>query len=716
MSLFYDPSMKIHKAHREEREPGSRYYPGHSPVPFMFFKVDAESSCGLPGACFELCMEGQPIARGRSDVSGAVYFPSLYPGTYTLTEVSAPDGYESKAHTYLVTVDKQGDVWVDGTPMQSFRVENSKSSGICGSFTVIKYDVCTGQRLSGAQFELFLSSKPAAGGMTDQNGQIVFSNLRPGLYTLVETKPPAGYMQGTETYSIEVRKDGKVMIDGYPRSSILIENEPVVHFLCFKVTDAQAQHPLSGASFTLLSEGVPAMEAVSDRFGRVLFENLPAGNYAIHEQVPPPGYSTDDKTYMVEVRPDGRVMIGGRPSEQFVIYNTRQNGFWIEKINKEHEPLMGAVFEVRQNNKTIQTVVTGPDGRAKIDLPVPGTYTVAETRPPAGYLADMVPHTVDVGEEGTLLIDGISKDLLTVANSRRTYDISFHVEDAQDSTPIKGALYYLYKDTTALVSALSDDKGMVSFRGICPGSYIIKEQAPPVGYEPEAKGFSAVMEDSGTVKIDGVLSGDFVIKSERSAGIQINKVNPDDEPLTGALFELGNRSGVIQTAMTGPDGRAAFDKPAAGFYTLLEVRPPRGYRPDQVRHTVVVEQNGVVIIDAEKTAVLTVQGLPLLYEISFVNIDAQAGTPLPGAEFELLSDQTVVTSATADAGGVVNFGGFPLGEYTIQEASPADGCQAAADRMNVSVTADGIVTINGKPRQDFVLKSIRIRMEPEHPQ
>lgn len=64
MSLFYEPSMKIYKA-QYGGSTENQYYPGGCPVPFMFYKVDAETGQGLAGACFELQRDGITIASGQ---------------------------------------------------------------------------------------------------------------------------------------------------------------------------------------------------------------------------------------------------------------------------------------------------------------------------------------------------------------------------------------------------------------------------------------------------------------------------------------------------------------------------------------------------------------------------------------------------------------------------------------------------------------------------
>ena len=227
MSLFYDPPMKIYKAQYGggSTEGQSHYYPGRCPVPFMFYKVDAETGCGLPGACFALQQDGVTIASGKSDASGAVCFPSLYPGTYTLYEAVSPEGYASAGRTFEVVVDKSGNICVDTVPVQMFRVENSKTPVVSGHVTINKSDVRTGKSLVGAVFELTsCKSGTSIRCETDKAGSLTFSKIPPGAYSLREVRPPKGYMPNDKTYTVEVRGDGRVFIDGYPRTTVSIES------------------------------------------------------------------------------------------------------------------------------------------------------------------------------------------------------------------------------------------------------------------------------------------------------------------------------------------------------------------------------------------------------------------------------------------------------------------------------------------------------------
>lgn len=750
MSLFYDPPMKIYKAQYggSSTEVQSHYYSGRCPVPFMFYKVDAETGCGLPGACFVLQHDGVTIASGKSDANGAVCFPSLYPGTYTLYEAVSPEGYASAERTFEVVVDKSGNIYVDTVPVKMFRVENSKTPAVSGQVTINKSDVCTGKSLVGAVFELAsCKSGTSIRCETDRAGSLTFSKIPPGAYTLKEVRPPKGYMPSDKTYTVEVRGDGRVFIDGYPRTTISIENDPVVYSIFFRKLDAKTQQPLGGAVFELLQNGSRVATTVTDSAGRVFFPHVPAGNYTIREQTPPAGYRPNGKTYAVTVCPDGNVTIDGVPAQQFTVCNVRQEelrnhktdaqtgaplesavlellqngidgfpaedftvpctnqvtaGVYVCEINVDKNPLPGAVLELFKNGAAVQSATTGADGIAQWPAVPAGIYTLVETQPPVGFAPNPTEYKVVVADDGTVAIDGRQTNTVTVVDDPAFYPLNIRKTDAQTGEPVTGGFIYLCNSSGSIAAGASaDSNGNINFGSFQPGSYTLREQRPPEGYEPTAETPQVEITPDGNITVDGVPVEQFTLANTRSAGLQVRKVNPDSDPLAGAVFELRQNGSAVQTVTSGINGVAAFGSPKTGSYTLVETQPPAGYRSETTVHAVTVEDDGTITIDGAAENTLTVQNLPLLYEVSFKKIDAQTGAMLPDAEYELLSGTSVITSAISDANGVVNFGNFPQGTYTIRESSPPSGYRPVTETYSVVVTADGCVTINGLPAQDF---------------
>ena len=87
-----------------------------------------------------------------------------------------------------------------------------KNDKIPATFTVIKVDANNPEkRIPGANFYLLGAEISIT---TDSNGEATFNNVKPGTYTLKETKAPAGYKLDQEGKTITISDDGKVSISG----------------------------------------------------------------------------------------------------------------------------------------------------------------------------------------------------------------------------------------------------------------------------------------------------------------------------------------------------------------------------------------------------------------------------------------------------------------------------------------------------------------------
>lgn len=192
----------------------------------QFYKCDAETGAGLPGAVFELrCSSGRAVASAISDLGGMVRFPRIFPGQYTLVEIAPPPGYVRLPYAYCVNVEADGGILIDGIPACRFQVGNSKNAA---SFSATKTDATTGRPLPGAVFELQQNGRPVCSTISDAAGVIAFSGLAPGAYSLIETQPPAGYQPTSTVHTVVVAPDTTVTVDGQPAANTLFPNEPFV--------------------------------------------------------------------------------------------------------------------------------------------------------------------------------------------------------------------------------------------------------------------------------------------------------------------------------------------------------------------------------------------------------------------------------------------------------------------------------------------------------
>lgn len=87
---------------------------------FSFFKTDGEGR-PLSSAVFILSIGAMAV----SGEDGLVDFGSLPPGTYTMTETSAPNGYSPSDTQYTVVVSANGSISVNGISLESFTAVNN---------------------------------------------------------------------------------------------------------------------------------------------------------------------------------------------------------------------------------------------------------------------------------------------------------------------------------------------------------------------------------------------------------------------------------------------------------------------------------------------------------------------------------------------------------------------------------------------------------------
>lgn len=168
---------------------------------FTFEKVNEEGD-NLQGAEFRLSGNGVTPSTNTSDANGRVTFPGLFPGTYSLEELTAPIGYTTSPGALTLELRENGPApafYINGVIAQGYRFVNKRTESI---FTLIlqKYDKDDDSiLLSGAEFALYRENQAAGVDTkigeytTDANGQIRVDVNEEGSYYFVELSPPGGY-------------------------------------------------------------------------------------------------------------------------------------------------------------------------------------------------------------------------------------------------------------------------------------------------------------------------------------------------------------------------------------------------------------------------------------------------------------------------------------------------------------------------------------------
>lgn len=169
-----------------------------------------------------------------------------------------------------------------------------------GSIVFTKQDVETKMTLSGVAFRLEKKEEndwqiveKYKDVQTGTEGKLILSDLDPGEYQLIETKPLDGYLVSSGpvvTFTItDQGTEGTVK----PSDKIIPNTKPGKQKIKVIKKDEQSRVPLGGAKFQLESNKGVVLTGETDGKGEYTFTNLPFGDYILTEIAAPKGYILD---------------------------------------------------------------------------------------------------------------------------------------------------------------------------------------------------------------------------------------------------------------------------------------------------------------------------------------------------------------------------------------------------------------------------------------
>lgn len=182
-------------------------------------KTDKDTAEKLSGAVFKVYADadGDKVFNERTDTlvgklteteTGIYLLEGLRYGGYFLHEEQGPVNYipNSEYHYFAITEDGMT-VAIETTEGKGFENEAYK-----GVIKIIKKDAVTGEVLSGVEFGLYdLEGNELARGKTDDEGVLVFEQVRFGKYEILELEPKEGYQKEDRITFVEITRDGQIL-------------------------------------------------------------------------------------------------------------------------------------------------------------------------------------------------------------------------------------------------------------------------------------------------------------------------------------------------------------------------------------------------------------------------------------------------------------------------------------------------------------------------
>ena len=417
--------------------------------------------------------------------------------------------------------------------------------------------------------------------------------------------------------------------------------------------------------------------AVTDKNGNLMISGqYPHGNYYLKELAVPAGWKLSTEKFPVTLTSANKasnentiVVKLSDPILNELIYIP----ITITKTDiTGAEKLPGALIEVfDSSNKLIYREYTDKNGQIP-DIPVvPGSYTFRETYAPEGYALNTAVKKFTVSADGKVTGDTVIKDELNHVELLKT---------CENGEPLEGCVFGLYNEKgVKIMESTSGKDGIVSFKKIPYGKYVIKEISAPYGFHASTNTWNLMVD--GTY-LNPVKVMDTVINKDAPGWIKIQKIDElDNHPIAGLQFDIyavkddGTEGDLVSTMVTDDNGIATSKGLLVGDYIVKEHENPTGYQYDLWSEKI------TVIMD--KTITRTVKNMPLQGKIRIVKTDGDTEKGLPGAVFTVTRVSGLPSHNGEDVGEIVavlttdenGYAETPLltwGEYKVAETHVPD--------------------------------------------
>lgn len=591
-------------------------------------KVDStDPSKVIPNAVFEIKSVKGDYGPEEfvTDQNGEIDLSKLPTGAYVVTEKSC-NGY--------VIDDAQRIIQLDPNEDAQFVFTNT----IKPSLEIIKTS-SDGSRLKNVSFRIsrIEDGTHYLDRTTNEQGEILISDLEPGVYSVKETATDSSHILDLREYHVELFP-GKV-------STLTIENQKRPNLTVYK-HDADTGEPIADTVFEVrAADGHSVDQIKTDKDGKAELRNLLPGVYEIIEKSVPSPYLLDAPSQLATLY----------PNRDHTVYfeNHQKPSLTVKKVDSvTGDPLPGAKFQVTyaSNNTSsgeindLGTFYTAENGQFQLTGLRDGWYKISELEPPTGYSIKEATQEVYIksGTSKTLTFENIPLSALVVwkydsVTGEAVSNAVFQVKYLTGTSGTGGTVIGTYKTSA---------NGSFTVTGLKEGTYIVEEISSDSGHvidtAPQTVYISGKQQDVVQLYFGNSPKGALLVK-------KIDSVT--HKPLSNVEFMVTTADGSVVGDANGKyvtDSAGSFTVSGINPGTTLVVKETRardGYLLDDAPQTATIKAGQTVTLEFRNQP----QGSLIINKLS----SADKKTPLEGVLFQITySDGSFVDNGALSSKGL----------------------------------------------------------------
>lgn len=591
-------------------------------------KVDStDPSKVIPNAVFEIkSVKGDYGPQEFvTDQNGEIDLSKLPTGAYVVTE-KACEGYIIDQAQRIIQLDPNEDA--------QFVFTNT----IKPSLQIIKTS-SDGSRLKNVSFRIsrIEDGTHYLDRTTNEQGEILISDLEPGVYSVKETATDSSHILDLREYHVELFP-GKV-------STLTIENQKRPNLTVYK-HDADTGEPIADTVFEVrAADGHSVDQIKTDKDGKAELRNLLPGVYEIIEKSVPSPYLLDAPSQLATLY----------PNRDHTVYfeNHQKPSLTVKKVDSvTGDPLPGAKFQVTyaSNNTSsgeindLGTFYTAENGQFQLTGLRDGWYKISELEPPTGYSIKEATQEVYIksGTSKTLTFENIPLSALVVwkydsVTGEAVSNAVFQVKYLTGTSGTGGTVIGTYKTSA---------NGSFTVTGLKEGTYIVEEISSDSGHvidtAPQTVYISGKQQDVVQLYFGNSPKGNLLVK-------KIDSVT--HKPLSDVEFFVTTADGTVVG-----DANGKYITDSAGSFTVSNIAPGTTLVVKETR-----ARDGYLLDDAPQTATIKAgqtvtlefrnqpKGALIINKLS----SADKKTPLEGVLFQITySDGSFVDNGALSSKGL----------------------------------------------------------------